>query len=196
MAAASAPLNLVPQLHPDPRTCGAATRSRDGFCRNPRGFKTPHPTFGQCHLHGGNTKNGKISAAREELEALTAGRPTDPLVAVQEAVDKESGLMDFLERKIEALHPDEIVTAGELNAWVRLHRDTYTRRAHLGKLAADAGVQERQVRLAEQFVGDVANVLDFVLSRLGVRNHPDAPEVVRQGLRLIDSTGAQKELVA
>src|SRR6476661_5854129 len=36
--------------------CGAQLRKKPGrYCRQPKGFKTPHPSEGRCWLHGGLT---------------------------------------------------------------------------------------------------------------------------------------------
>jgi hypothetical protein len=73
----------------------------------------------------------------------------------------------------------------EASAWVDLyHRE----RQHLARVAKDclaAGVQEREVRLAEQQGELLAKVLDGVLTDLGVRDHPDTPATVRRHLELV-----------
>jgi hypothetical protein len=54
-----------------PRTCGAR-KKRGGLCRAPAGRGTPHPGYGSCCLHGGNTRTGEIAVARYEATAELA----------------------------------------------------------------------------------------------------------------------------
>jgi hypothetical protein len=41
---------------------------RIGKCQRPAGWGTQHAGFGQCKLHGGNTKNANISGSAEVLK--------------------------------------------------------------------------------------------------------------------------------
>lgn len=68
--------------------------------------------------------------------------------------------------------------------FVALHHEALDRRAKYAALAIQAGVAERQVRLAEQQGALVAQVLRGVLADLGVADHPDAPAVMRRHLQL------------
>lgn len=53
---------------PTKSPCGASTRA-GAPCRNQAGFKTDHPGFGNCHLHGGATTNGRKHARTLRQEA-------------------------------------------------------------------------------------------------------------------------------
>lgn len=64
------------------------------------------------------------------------------------------------------------------------------RLARLSKLAIDAGVEERRVKIAEDLGRTIVGVLQGVLSDLGVADHPDLPAVLGARLRAIETTGA------
>lgn len=76
--------------------------------------------------------------------------------------------------------------AAELNIWVREHQKALDQLARLAKAAIDAGVAERQVRLAEQLVGDIAAVLDRVLAGHGITGAQRKPDVIRGALMLLE----------
>lgn len=44
--------------------CGAKTRSKEGFCKQPAGRQTPHKGHGRCYLHGGMTTGPKTAAGK------------------------------------------------------------------------------------------------------------------------------------
>jgi hypothetical protein len=60
------------------KTCGAR-KKRGGLCQAPAGRGTPHPGYGSCSLHGGNTTTGQVAGARYEAMAELAsyGRAVD-----------------------------------------------------------------------------------------------------------------------
>lgn len=211
MATASAPTEPTITIPAHKReTCGADRNGR--ICRLRAGHGTDHLGYGNCKFHGGLTPNGIVHAARLEGAALAEEHNMEPHEALLMCVRLAAGEVAYFTSKVTQLEAEQITVRlersrtgendytetsnqHELNIWVRARHDAIDRLARYSKTALDAGVQERQVRLAEQFVADIAGVFDFVLSRLGVRNHPDANEVVREGLRLIEG-GAQRELAA
>lgn len=223
MAAASAPPNPTVTIPAHKRVaCGAKTRSRVGTCQRRAGHGTDHLGYGNCNLHGGLSPNGITSAAKAQALALGHEMQMEPHDAILLTVRRAAMWEAICASKVAELRDDELVvqhtrhrswagngengtgggdetiteTHADLNIWLREHQRALDQLARLAKTALDAGVQERQVRIAEQFVGDIASVIDFVLSRLGVRNHPDANEVVREGLRLIEGGTAQKAIAA
>lgn len=198
MAAASA--------SPDVEYCNAKTR-RGTPCRKPAGAGTDHVGFGNCKLHGGATPNGKLSAAKQAATSLAVELDIEPHEALLRCVRIAYGEVVFLNRKVEELQDDKLVvdhirirrhegdassfvertSHSDLNIWIRARNEAVERLARYSKLAIDAGVDERRVRLEEQLVGDLANAIDMVLTELGVRDHPDAPKVVRRALTLVEA---------
>lgn len=73
----------------------------------------------------------------------------------------------------------------QLHPFVREYHDALERRAKMAKLCADVGVEERRTRLAEAQGALIAKVVDGILSDLGVRDHPEAPKVVRRHLTAV-----------
>jgi hypothetical protein len=101
------------------KTCGAR-KKRGGLCRAPAGRGTPHPGYGSCSLHGGNTKTGEIAGARYEAKAELAlyGGPIDVdphealLLCIRMAAGEVQSATEFVERLKESElleHPEEVL---------------------------------------------------------------------------------------
>ena len=114
-------------------------------------------------------------------ERVAALEEKELVVQRQRTVDSEDGVTTTTE------------TRSELSIWLREHHAAVRELAHIAKVAIDAGVEERRVRLAEGLADDLAAALDLVLTRLGVRDHPDAPAAVRAGLALVEGPRAIAE---
>lgn len=81
-----------------------------------------------------------------------------------------------------AFNRDGLVTT---HPFVDEYQRALERRAKFAKLAIDAGVAERQVRLAERQGQLMAEAVRAILSDLGVADHPEAPAVVRRHLTAV-----------
>jgi hypothetical protein len=68
-----------------------------------------------------------------------------------------------------------------LNLWVKLYQEERDRLVRVAKAAIDAGVEERQVRLAEGQAQQLAQVIRAILTDLG---HDLGDQRVRQVVRL------------
>ncbi len=102
-----------------PKVCGAR-KKRGGLCQAPAGRGTPHPGYGSCSLHGGNTKTGEIAGARYEARAELAryGGAIDIeahealLLCIRIAAGEVQSAAEFVER-LEANelleHPEEVL---------------------------------------------------------------------------------------
>lgn len=79
----------------------------------------------------------------------------------------------------------------ELNLWIKARKASLRDLAHFSKMALDAGVDERMVRVQESvgeaLAGAVRSILDEL--RLTPEQREDAPGIVRKHLRLIGSGG-------
>lgn len=191
-------------------TCGARTR-RGTACRRPAGHGTEHPGFGNCKLHFGATPNGGVHAARLEAAALGEEHDMAPHDALLWCVRIAAGEVRYFTQKVEQLEAAKVVvddmrirrhegdassfvertSHADLNIWIRARQDAVDRLARYAKVAVDAGVQERAVRIAEQFVGDVAAAIDVILTAFGLREDPRAPEVVRTALVALEGGKAR-----
>jgi hypothetical protein len=78
---------------PEPGKCGAEKRQEPyGYCGLPAGWGTDHPGIGKCRKHGGNTRNHRRAAKREEAEGeaqrmvALAGVDQDPIEHLLESL--------------------------------------------------------------------------------------------------------------
>lgn len=186
-----------------PQLCGAKKSDGSGnTCQQPAGFGTDHKGVGKCKYHGGNSPSGKLAAAREEVRRGTAfyGEPVDvtPSEALLGEVRRTAGHVAFLEARVrEAVLEEEEATNGakeasSVHARVQALRELYAHeRKHLTavcQVTLHAGVEERQVRVAEKWGGELANVLGAILEdlKLTKEQRDRAPDVVGRHLRVLE----------
>lgn len=74
---------------------------------------------------------------------------------------------------------------GTVHPFVAEYTLALERRARFAKLCIDAGVAERQVRIAEQQGALLAQVIRGILTDLGVQDRPEVPAIVRRHLTLV-----------
>lgn len=179
--------------------CGAKRTGRDGTCDLPAGYGTDHLGFGKCKWHFGNTRALKIAAAKEEMRERFYGDEVsiEPTEAILEEIRRSAGHVRWLhsmilrmDAQLEGQDPDRVllqlsVTGWGKAAWTKMYADE---RAHLvktAKMAIDAGVAERQVRLAESHGELLATILRAVLTDLKLTPEQQAlaPEIVTRHLR-------------
>lgn len=188
--------------------CNARRTNGSGnLCRRYAGQGTEHPGIGQCSKHGGCTQSANQHAAKireaKILGPLLAaereriGDTPDAHAAVLEIVGERWAWRRVLERRVAELvddhapeGPDAIYGPdhqGDMRPHVAVTMLREATRDHLAacKVAIDAGIAERYLRLAEDEAERVAQVLHGVLTELGVIDHPEVPDVVRRHLRLI-----------
>ena len=177
---------------------------RDGQpCKNPAGKNTDHVGAGQCWLHGGMTPPGKRSAGRDQLLRLAGRNLQDvrPMDAILMCVRLTAMEVKVFSEKIEELEsiddlierPDEEVVAGmhadkfwvkkqkQLSIWMRMREKAMDRLVRYSKQALDAGIEERQVRIAERMGDIMAETMRLVLDDLDLTDEQlaKAPQVIR-----------------
>lgn len=180
--------------------CGAKKTDGSGrTCTKPAGWGTDHPGYGRCKWHFGSTRALKIAAAREEFRERFYGDEVqiEPTEAILEEIRRSAGHVRWLHTMILKFDQElEGADAGKVllqvgdngfqkAAWTKLYAEE---RAHLvktAKLALDAGVAERQVKLAESHGELMAQVLRGVLNDLNLTAEQTAaaPEIVTRHLR-------------
>lgn len=197
--------------------CGARTRSGRP-CRRRAGAGTDHLGYGRCSLHLGSTRTGRVHAAREEAKAaaVVMGAPLDidPHEALLHCIRITAGEVAYATAMVGDLDVDqavdELVTTStrstadgttteetrrpkELHVWIRVRQDAVDRLARYSKMALDAGVAERQVRLAERYGTSIARLLGGVLEglELSPEQQARAPEVVRRAMVLLEAGGGE-----
>ena len=126
--------------------CGGTNRAGEP-CGNTAGFRTPHAGWGNCAFHGGCTPAGEAHAAKLQAQAeagrLGAEAPLDPGDALTLAVRLIGGEVEYLRRKLR--EADENGTDARLFAGA--FAAAVERLARIGKLATDAGIDERRLEL-------------------------------------------------
>lgn len=163
------------QGHDDRPRCGAKKRDGSGgTCTQHAGWGTDHPGVGPCKLHGGNTRNHKTAAqtelARRAVHTYGLPRNIAPDAALLEEVHRTAGHVAWLATKVAELDEDDLVwnrveevdkQSGQFggvdtthkatpHTWVTLYQAERKHLVAVSKAALDAGIAERQVRLAEQ----------------------------------------------
>jgi hypothetical protein len=147
--------------------CGANTK-RGAVCNKPAGWGTPY-RHGRCRLHGGASPTHLKAAQRREAERAVASlglpREVAPHMALLEAVHRAAGHVAWLGEVVGELDKNQLVhgitrttqnpdgtrtveARAAVNVWVKLYQDWHDRLVRVAKVAIDAGVAERQVRLA------------------------------------------------
>jgi len=93
-------------------------------------------------------------------------------------------------------HGDEVTEIEQghpaLHIWIKARQDAIDRLAKYSKMASDAGVNERQVELAERYGELIGRVVGNILDALHLtpKQQKRAPEIVRRYLSDIEGTGA------
>lgn len=182
--------------------CGSPKR-RGGTCQQPAGAGTDHLGSGRCKFHGGSSPAGKKFAAKEALRKGTAfyGDPVNvtPGEALLAEVRRTAGHVAFLEARV--ARADLAVVEGTnapedpkaVASRVEVLRHAYqSERKHLTQVcqvALHAGVEERAVRVAERWGGELANVLGAILAdlQLSKTQQEKAPDIVARHLRVLEA---------
>jgi hypothetical protein len=169
--------------------CGAKKRSDGKPCRKFAGEGTDHFGIGRCRLHGGSTRTHKRHAVKVEAErrAPKFGKP--------KKVMPGDALMEMLWTAYGQVHwlADEISKQKDMNSFearvlIQSHKDERDRVAHVAKTALDAGVQERQIRLAELYGEVIATAIGRILDglKLSPAQRTRSREVVRTVLLALE----------
>lgn len=168
--------------------CGAK-KAHGGFCTLNKGYGTPHPGSGRCKWHGGNTETGKKAAAKEAgllLIKYTDPVEIDPTTALLQELYRTAGHVQYLDQQIASWNLDtKKEIPPEQAQWMKVHLVERIHMSKVAKLALDAGVAEREIRLAEQQGMILAGAIEAILERLGLTALQRAliPEVVPDVLR-------------
>jgi hypothetical protein len=160
-----------------------------------------------------------LFAARQEVDELGfAGQiEIEPHEALLTCVRISAAHVAYCIRKVEGLRSEEemgrvvhssektyMTDGGEvtyheesdlgpaLHAWIQVQHECLDRLARYSKMAIDAGVEERRVRLAERWSEEISAVLQGILSdlRLTPGQKKEAPAIVRKHLVPLE-TGAK-----
>lgn len=166
-------------------SCGAKTRS-GGSCGRPAGWGTEHVGIGRCKLHGGASPNhnkaAQVEQARRDVALFGGRRDIHPADALLELVQWTAGEVDYWRQRVRQLEEDDLTwgvvrvkEGGEDHGTTRearphvayaMYTDAAKRLESHSVAALRAGIEERQVRLAESSGQLLASVVQSILSRL------------------------------
>lgn len=195
--------------------CGAPTKGTGKPCTQPAGWGTGHPGVGHCKRHLGNTPAHAKAAAVAEARAM--GYPIDvtPNEALIHCVRVAAGEVHYCSLQIQELELKDVVVthqstkkgvekseltdleetsnAAELNIWIRARHEAMDRLARYSKMALDAGVAERTVRLAEQWAEQIAPAFKLLLDGLGLTKAQEkkAPQLVRAAVQSLEAQSTE-----
>jgi hypothetical protein len=139
--------------------CGARKKNGE-LCRKFAGEGTDHFGVGRCKYHLGNTKTHAVNAVKQEAarRGVAFGQPIEvqPTEALLSVLHLSAGHLAWVRDELAVT--DER-TSFEAQVLLRLWNEERDRVARIAKTALDAGVQERQVALAERYGATLAECL-------------------------------------
>lgn len=200
----------MPRYKPDPRHiskppdqfCNGKMKGRiNEYCHKGAGWGTDHPGVGRCKMHGGAAPTYKAEAmalaAGQAVEQYGLPREIDPHTALLEELYRTVGHVEWLRVQVASLETDDMYgpvgggqggfPSSEPHVFIGMYREERKHLAKVAKSCIDAGIEERQVRIAEQQGQLFAAALQAILIKLGVADHPDAPRIVREELLQLES---------
>lgn len=141
--------------------CGANKRNGKP-CKREAGWGTSHPGSGRCKMHGGATSNGAVAAAKEVTVGMATPIEVTPGQALAGVLHLAAGQLAYATWQVAKLKESEIMQDHGIHPWVRFQRNLMIDVAKIGKLAADAGIDERMASLAEAQTAMVAKLIEDV----------------------------------
>jgi hypothetical protein len=181
--------------------------NRGKTCSNPAGWNTDHPGSGHCRYHGGampnHTKKAQLARAEEEMRVqnMIYGTPIEeisPEEAILQELARTAGHVQWLYEKMQEVGEErgqdapleQSTKLGRTPAvWVDLYQRERSHLVSVAKTASTMGIQERQIKLAEEQGQLLAAVIRSFMNdpQLGLtpQQMVDAPEVMRRHLAAI-----------
>ena len=166
--------------------CGARKKNGE-LCRAFAGQSTDHPGVGRCKFHLGNSPTHQVNAVVQETQRrmIKLGMPVEvePHEALLSMLYLASGHVAWLREEIGGT--DDLGTF-EARVLVELYGTERDRVAKVAKAALDAGVNERQVAVAERYGAQLADFIKSVFDdpELGLTHvqREQLPAVLRRHL--------------
>lgn len=193
--------------------CGA-TKKNGEPCGMDAGWGTDHPGHGTCKLHGGSTPDAILHAAKEQAIVMGVAVDVEPHEALLQCIRITAGEVMYCQQRIAELQPEEAVghpteiirrqgSTGEngrvdveevrekvpmMNIWIRARAASIDRLAKYSKMALDAGVNERRVRMAEGMASELAPIIKAIFDELELteRQREIAPAILKRNLLALE----------
>lgn len=170
---------------PDPRRCSAMSKTTGERCRQ---FAVAGASV--CHYHGGAADQVKRKAAERVTlaEALAAAPHRAPWEVLADVVHGADVVAQAAR--------DEVINGQVTPATLLAFTDALEQAGRWAKTALDAGVDERQVQLAERQGQMLVEALRRIFDRLGLTDAQRAliPQVVPEELRRVAAAEAPRAL--
>lgn len=176
--------------------CGAKKKNGE-LCRKFAGEGTNHPGVGRCKYHLGNTKGHQKNAVKVEVQRrlLEIGDPIEmnPINALLWTVNLSAGHLEFIRRELAGYDQAD---SFDRQVLLRVYNDERDRLSRTAKLAVDAGVAERAVKLAETYGEMLAELISGILDDLALnkRQRAEVPAVVKRHLLAVDTKAQARAL--
>jgi hypothetical protein len=151
-----------------------------------------------CAKHGGKAPQ-VLAAAKRRREQERAERAVkvyglprivDPHTALIEELHRTAGHVAWLALRLQDGAEDDLIQqegGGEFtdshdrpSVWMSLYQAERANLTRVAKTCHDVGIEERRVRLAEGAGRELANFVRALVRRLGVGDHPQLWEIVRE----------------
>ncbi len=189
--------------------CGAVLAS-GAICKRKAGWGTNHPGVAACRDHDQRQAASRARhVARPSLELLVGHKvDINPMEALLMCVRITAAEVAYFSSRIGELDDNQITVrprqeqiaqkdgvaidlrqTKELNIWIRARKESMRDLARFSKMALDAGVEERLVRVAESVGDSIAKAIRSILDDLDLSadQAEQAPEIVRKHLRLLSA---------
>lgn len=171
-------------------------RGPNVHCRNRAGAGTDHPGWGYCRWHGGNSPAQRTASARAVAQSLARELDVSPTEALLASVRLAAGATEAVRERIVAaevkveqdkrqFEKNEMTgemqptaATNELSMWYRVYGEALDRVARCSKMAIDAGISERLVRLEEEKVRTVSEALRRIFADPALALTPEQRAVV------------------
>ncbi|MGH9046763.1 MAG: hypothetical protein ACRDVW_05550 [Acidimicrobiales bacterium] len=186
--------------------CGARKRQSEGICTLAAGWGTSHPGTGRCKLHGGSTRNHRVSAARQATEAEARdllerlGEPQplgDPIEELLRVGAEVLAYQDVLRERLAELREfskDDVALIDRERAVVKLYGEALDRSHRVLSDLARLGLDERLVRVREAQALAIVTAVVKVLATPALALEPAKQHLARSLLsaELAPATGVAK----
>lgn len=169
--------------------CGGKLRGKVGRCQRQAGWGTDHVGMGLCKLHGGSTPTTIRSYLRPSLELLVGHSVNvTPTQAILMCIRIAAAEVMYFSERIATLQEKDIqqstMFGKQLNMWIKERQKSADRLLQYSATALKIGIEERLVRVAEQFGQQLGKLIKHVLDGLMLTDEQQqlAPALVRSAL--------------
>ncbi|MFI5814834.1 hypothetical protein ACIA7S_28245 [Streptomyces sp. NPDC051643] len=185
----------------DKPKCGAQKRQgeKGETCTFVAGWGTDHVGVGYCRLHGGNTKNQRVSARAEMVEAearkvlatLDVTPVSDPFAALSllagQVITWQEAISVIVNNLGNRVRYEGAGGAEQLRAEIALYERAMDRTGSILGMIAKLGIEDRMARVTERQADALVSALEAALAAAGVTGiaADDARKAAARHLRAV-----------